>query len=67
MTPDRMDAVIDYFEALPPLHLIGFCEVTYRDVFLKLRPGAPDDEIEAEFAEYIDGYAEYLRRAGWDA
>lgn len=67
MTPDRMDAVIDYFEALPRLDLIGFCPITYRDVFLRLRPGTPSDVIDEEFAEYEAGYRDFLRRAEWDA
>ena len=62
-----MDDLLDYFEGLPRLDVVGLCPVGFRDVYRRFRPGVASDVIEAEFEEYAAGYRECLRRAEWDA
>lgn len=66
-----MDKLIDYLESLPPLHLIGYCPVTYRDVVLRtcamLGRRMTDEDIEDAFEEYVRDYREFERRLEWDS
>lgn len=66
-----MDALIDYLESLPPLNLIGYCPITYRDVMRRacsnLGRTMTDEEIDEAFEEYARDYREFERRSAWDA
>ncbi len=63
--------ILDYFEALPPLNLIGYCPINYRDVMRSAAASVgrylSDDDLEEMFAEYVRDYREFDRRQSWDA